>query len=180
MLKATPEFVYPAASLLCAAIGALYDVKSRRVPNLLTLPAIAFGLILHFILGGWWQLTNAAAAGMICGIIFLIFYLAGGMGAGDVKLITAVGCIAGLSSVGYLLVLTSFAGGIMAIALALYRRQLKQTVLNIGALAGHHGTMGLTPHPEFNVGNVRTLRLPYALAIAAGSALSLGLLSIGR
>jgi prepilin peptidase CpaA len=48
------------------------------------------------------------------------------------------------------------------------------------ALAIHHGAEGLSPHPELNIGNARTLRLPYALAIAAGSALSLGLLLVQR
>jgi hypothetical protein len=44
----------------------------------------------------------------------------------------------------------------------------------------HHRTEGLAPHPEFNIGNAHTLRLPYGLAIAAGSALSLGLLLVRR
>jgi prepilin peptidase CpaA len=178
MLKLTIEFVYPAASLVCAAIGAVYDVRSRRVPNFVTLPAILFGLLLHFTLGGWRQLASAAAAGLICGLIFLVFYLAGGMGAGDVKLITAAGCIAGLPLIGHLLILTSLAGGAMAIGLALYRRKLKETILNMWKLAVHHRIMGLAPHPEFNIGNAGTLRLPYALAIAAGSSLSLCLLIV--
>src|ERR1700688_1774791 len=173
MPKMGIEFLFPAASLLCATLSAVYDVRSRRIPNFITLPAMVFGLILHAALGGWRQLATAAAGGLICGLIFLVFYLAGGMGAGDVKLITASGCIAGLSLIGHLLILTALAGGAMAIGLALYRRQLKETVLNMYALAVHHKTMGLTPHPEFNVSNDRTLRLPYALAIAAGSALSL-------
>jgi prepilin peptidase CpaA len=169
------EVLYSAASLLCAVIGSVYDVRSRRVPNFVTLPAVCFGLILHLTLGGWEQLGSSAASGLICGLIFLVFYLAGGMGAGDVKLITAVGCIAGLSFIGQLLILTSLAGGAMAIGLALYRGQLKSTMFNMYSIALHHKTAGLTPHPEFNIGNAHTLRLPYALAIAAGSALSLGL-----
>jgi prepilin peptidase CpaA len=68
----------------------------------------------------------------------------------------------------------------MALSLALYHRRLKETFLNLGALAVHHRSAGLTPHPEFNVGNAQTLRLPYALAIAAGSALSLCLLLVRR
>jgi prepilin peptidase CpaA len=117
---------------------------------------------------------------LLCGLIFLLFHLAGGMGGGDVKLITAVGCNAGLSLTGPLLILTSLAGGVMAVGLALYHRRLKETVLNMCALAVHHGTAGLAPHPEFNLDNAQTLRLPYALAIAAGSALSLCLLIVQR
>ena len=179
-MRFTPEFAFPAGSLLCAALGAVYDVHSRRIPNFITLPAIALGLLLHAVIGGWRQLATAAAGGLICGLIFLVFYLAGGMGAGDVKLITATGCIAGLSLIGHLLILTALAGGVMGIGLALYRRQLVETWHNMYALVVHHQNMGLTPHPQFNIGNERTLRLPYALAIAAGSALSLCLVVMRR
>lgn len=130
-------------------------------------------MILHLTLGGWRQLASATAAAMICGLVFLVFYLSGGMGAGDVKLIAAVGCIAGMSLVGPLLLWTSIVGGVMAIALALYRRKLTDTMRNMLTLVNHHKGEGLTPHPEFNVRNPRSLRLPYALAIAGGSALSL-------
>ena len=102
------------------------------------------------------------------------------MGAGDVKLIAAVGCIAGLSHIGYVLVLTALAGGVMALGLAAMRGRLKETLLNVGAIASHHGHAGLTPHPELNVLNSNTLRLPYALAIAAGSILTLYVQSVSR
>lgn len=180
MLSLTTEFVYAASSVLCAAVGAAYDIISRRIPNLLTLPAIALGLLLHFSLGGWGELGASALAGLICGGIFLIFYLAGGMGAGDVKLMAAVGCIAGLSPVVSLLICTSFAGGIMALIFALYRRRLKETLVNVLALAVHHKSEGLAPHPDLNLGNAQTLRLPYGLAIAAGSAITLCLSIVQR
>lgn len=174
------EFVFPAACLLCATLSAVYDVRSRRIPNFITFPAMVFGLILHGALGGWGQLVTAAAGGLICGFIFLVFYLAGGMGAGDVKLITAAGCIAGLPLIGRLLLWTALAGGVMAIGLAVYRRQLATTLRNVCAIVLHHRVMGLTPHAQFNISNDRTLRLPYALAITAGSALTLCLLVIQR
>jgi prepilin peptidase CpaA len=180
MLKLAIEFAFPAGSLVCATISAVYDVRSRRIPNFITLPAIGFGLLLHAVFGGWRQLVTAAAGGLICGLIFLVFYLAGGMGAGDVKLITAVGCMSGFPLIGYLLLLTAVAGGVMAIALALHRRQLMETWHNMRILAVHHKTMGLTPHAQFNISNERTLRLPYALAIAAGSGLSLCLVVMQR
>jgi prepilin peptidase CpaA len=163
-----------------AGVGAVYDVAIRRIPNAFTLPAMVFGLLLHFSFGGWGQLGKAAAAGLICGLIFLLFHLAGGMGGGDVKLIAAAGCVAGLQLVGPLLIFTSLAGGAMAVGLVLYHRRFKETMLNMGALAVHHGSVGLAPHPDLNLGNAQTLRLPYALAIAAGSALSLCLLLVRR
>jgi prepilin peptidase CpaA len=112
--------------------------------------------------------------------VFLIFYLAGGMGAGDVKLIAAVGCLCGLHDVPFLLALTGISGGVMAVCLALAHGRLKQTFLNVVALVSHHGSEGLTPHPELNVRNTSTLRLPYALAIFAGCALTFVLQGVQR
>lgn len=174
------ELFYPVAALACAFAGAVFDVRSRRVPNLLTLPAILLGILFHLLTGGWRQMGLAALAGLICGIIFLVFWLAGGMGAGDVKLMTAVGCIAGLPFVAYLLIFTALAGGVMAVGLALWRGRLKETLTNVGALAVHHRFEGLSPHPELNVANAGTLRLPYALAVAAGTAMTLCLMAFQR
>jgi prepilin peptidase CpaA len=173
MLNQSTEWMYPAAALVCALVGAAFDIRSRRVPNFLTLPGIGFGLLLHLFFGGWAQLGLTAAAGLICALIFMVFWLAGGMGAGDVKLITAVACLAGLPHVASLLISTALAGGAMALVMALSRGQLKETLLNVGALAVHHRLEGLTPHPSLNISNRETLRLPYAVAIAAGCAMTL-------
>jgi prepilin peptidase CpaA len=180
MLPVAKELVYPAAASVFALIGAGFDMKSRRIPNFVTGPALLAGLLLHLALDGWRGLLGSLAAGLVCGIIFLIFYLAGGMGAGDVKLITAAGCLIGLSNSPYLLILTSLAGGAMGIALALLRGQLRTTLFNVKAIATHHTHQGLTPHPEHNVRNTQALRLPYGVAIAAGSCITLYLQGIQR
>jgi prepilin peptidase CpaA len=180
MSKLHAELVYPVMALACALAGAACDLRDRRIPNLLTLPSILFGLLLHLYLDGWHGMGSSALAGLVAGVIFLIFWLAGGMGAGDVKLITAVACVAGLSHVIWLLILTALAGGVMAIGLALSRGRLKDTLLNLVALAVHHRFEGLKPHPQLNVGNKQTLRLPYAVAIAAGSAVTLCMMVVQR
>ena len=180
-----PDFAYASASLLCALIGAVHDVKSRRVPNRLTGPAFVAGLALHAGLDGWRGLGSALGAGLIAGSLFLVFYLAGGMGAGDVKLIAAVAALAGMPRVTPLLLLTALAGGVLALLLAVSRGRLKATLANVGALLVHHGTSGLRPHPDLNLLNSDTLRLPYAVAIASGSAMTLlltvpGLTALGQ
>jgi len=180
MLNLHSEWLFPTVALVCALIGAGFDIHSRRIPNLLTLPGILLGLLLHLVLGGWKQMALAALAGLICGVIFLVFWLAGGMGAGDVKLITAVAALAGMPLVPWLLILTALAGGVMALGLALFRGKLKDTILNVGALALHHRFEGLAPHPQLNVANQRTLRLPYALPIAVGMATTLLLTAFQR
>ena len=168
-----PVLTYPATATACALVASVFDVKSRRIPNFITFPAFLFGLALHLALGGWKQLLSAFAAGIICGLVFLVFYIAGGMGAGDVKLIMAVGCIAGLSHIAYLLVLTAISGGVMAVIYAWMRGRLQETIMNVGEIASHHRAEGLKAHPDINLQNAATLRLPYALAIAGGSILTL-------
>jgi prepilin peptidase CpaA len=180
MASVHTDWLYPTIALGCALAGAVFDVRSRRIPNFITLPGILFGLVLHLALGGWKQMGLAALAGLICGGLFLIFWLAGGMGAGDVKLMTAVAAIAGMPLVTYLLILTALAGGVMALGLALWRGRLRETIRNLGALALHHRMEGLSPHPELNLANARTLRLPYALAVVAGTATTLFLTALQR
>lgn len=130
------------------------------------------GLLLHLTLDGWRAMSTAALGGLIGGAVFLVFYLAGGMGAGDVKLMAAVTCLAGPSHVAEILIGTALIGGFFAVVLALSRGQLKAAFINIGVLAAHHCTKGLTPHSQLNTGNPKTLRLPYGIAIAAGTAMS--------
>ena len=86
----------------------------------------------------------------------------------------------GLSNVAYLLVLTSLAGGVMGIVFAMMRGRLKQTLFNVAALAEHHKEEGLKPHPDLNVMNQSTLRLPYGVAIAAGCTITFYLLGMQR
>lgn len=159
--------------MVCACIGAFRDVRTRRIPNLLTGPSILIGLILHLMIQGWHGMASAALAGLIAGGVFLIFHLAGGMGAGDVKLMTAVSCLAGPAYVAEILVATALMGGVFAIIVAVSQHRVKETLANIGVLAVHHGTSGLRPHAEINVTNAEKLRLPYGVAIAAGTGISL-------
>ncbi len=175
----SPQTIYLSAALVCALAASLHDLRSRRIPNLLTGPAILFGLLLHLYLGGPAQLGLSALAGLIAGGIFLLFFVAGGMGAGDVKLMAAVGCLAGTAYIKDVLLATALVGGIMGVALALYRGRLRQTIANVILLVQHHNSVGLTAHPDLNVTNDATLRLPYALPIAAGCLLTF-LLASGK
>jgi prepilin peptidase CpaA len=167
------QIMFTGGSLLCAVAGSVTDVRERRIPNLITGPAVVAGLMLHTIYGGWRGLGDSTLAGLIAGGIFLIFFLAGGMGAGDVKLMTAVGCIAGLSPLPLVVIATALAGGLFALAVCILHGRLRETLCNVAALLQHHGRKGLTPHHDLNLSNARTLRLPFALPIAAGCLLAL-------
>jgi prepilin peptidase CpaA len=165
-------------TIAVALWAGVMDVYTRRVPNWLTLPAAVVLLILQFVMGGAHALGHAALAMLVAGGVFLLFFIAGGMGGGDVKLMAALSAGIGLQDTGALLMLTALAGGAMAMVLAMRHGQLRRSFANVGTLAMHHCYSGLEPHPEMHVRNPRTLRLPYAVAIAAGTLLTIFLKGI--
>jgi prepilin peptidase CpaA len=178
------DVCYLAAANGVAALGACEDLRSRRIPNALTGTAMLIGVVLHLLVGGPKDSGNALLAGMCAGALLLVMYVAGGMGAGDVKLMAAVGCLAGPSSIRSILTGTFLFGAIFGIGLALYHRRLKQTVSNAMFLFGFHGqkhkadadsrdTSGVLPHPD------EGFSVPYAVPIAAGCLMSLGTLLWG-
>ena len=160
-------------AVVCAFTGAITDVQTRRIPNWLTGPAMLAGLGLHLLAGGWREGGSSLLSLLLCGALFLLFHLAGGMGAGDVKLIAAEACLLNLQNAGSLLLYTVLCGGVMGLVLALWRGQMHRTVANMLALTFHHSRNGLQPHPELHVLNTKTLRLPYAVAIALGCVLTI-------
>ena len=109
-------------------------------------------------------------AGMLfAGGIFFLLFLLGGMGGGDVKLMAAVGAWVGFAQVGFLLIVSAIAGGLLAAGYMLVHKQDFETLRNMVELVRHHLTAGFEPHPTLNVQQAGTLRLPYGLAIAIGT-----------
>src|SRR2546427_9071706 len=94
-----------------AVCAAFTDVKARRIPNRLTYPAALVGLGLQGVLHGWRGLLLSAGGGLLFGGILMLFHLVRAMGAGDVKLATALGCMAGLAGTPQLMFATAVAGG---------------------------------------------------------------------
>jgi len=162
------QVLYAASALTVATVAAVWDVKTRKIPNVLTVPCFLAGLLLHYYFQGFAGLGNSAAAGAIAFVIFFLFFLAGGMGGGDVKLVAAVGALVGTHLLPQVLVSTALVGGVLAIGTAVMRGQLGGMLRNVVAIASHHADKGLTPHPELHVRNQATIRLPYGVAIAAG------------
>ena len=156
-----------------ATVGAGYDIASRRIPNRLSYSGILVGILLRTGLLGWRGLATALAGGALAGGVFFLLYLVRGMGAGDVKLITAVGCFSGFPNVVQILVACALAGGIMALGVALYRGSTLRMLRNVWELLRFHAGHGARVHPTLNIDNPQAIRLPYAIAIAAGSGYAL-------
>src|SRR5258708_36427737 len=110
ILMNSAQFIAMLAVAL-AVCAAFTDVKARRIPNRLTYPAILIGLGLQGALHGWKGLLLSASGGLLFGGVLMLFHLVRAMGAGDVKLATALGCMAGLAGSPQLMFATAVAGG---------------------------------------------------------------------
>ncbi|MDQ2872644.1 MAG: prepilin peptidase [Candidatus Eremiobacteraeota bacterium] len=149
---------------VCAA-GAIFDLRSTRIPNALTFGAAAAALALRGAMGlesfaiALLVMTVVAAAGLF----LFSFKLIGG---GDVKLIAAIAGAFSFPDVVPFVLYTMLGGGVLSLAYALSRGSLRQTVQNTYAVA----------HPllyrQLPVGMpATTSKMPYGLAILAGAAL---------
>ena len=147
--------------------GAFIDLRTRRVPNALTVSLAVSGIVAAA--SGLSGLTvTAAFVGLALGLGFMLpGYLFGATGAGDVKLLAAVGAWLGPAEVGVAFLYTAIVGGVLAIAVARRRRRLALTLESAGKLiTTGAANVGEIEHPAANN------RFAYAPAIAAGSILA--------
>jgi prepilin peptidase CpaA len=161
----------PLALTLWIAWG---DVKTRRIPNYLTLGAAVAGLAYNFISHGFPGLADGFL-GMLLGFAFLILpYIFGGMGAGDVKALAALGAWLGPQLTVYLFCYMGIAGGVIAVGYLVWQGLLWGKIkhgwsflLNL-ILCRPHGA----PHPpsaaQLSEG------IPYGVAIAVGMVVMVG------
>src|SRR5216683_2290488 len=161
--------IIPALALAVTVTAAVTDVKERRIPNLLTYSAMVAGLVLQTVLHAWKGLLLGAGGGLLFGGTFLLFYLVRAMGAGDVKLAAALGCLVGPSAALQVMLATALAGGALAIFFMVLSGRVFETLRNTLWVAGFHVQHGLQTHPVVNLDNPTALRMPYGLAFAAGT-----------
>ena len=155
-------------ALLLATAGAVSDVRSGRIPNWLTFGGLMSGLLLRLSLQNWIGLGTAAGGALVGGGIFFVLFMIGGMGAGDVKLMAAVGAWVGIAHALAVLLVTAIAGGILAAGWVVAHKQIGSTIQNISELIRFHLVTGLRPHPDLNLRSAPSIRLPYGPAIAMG------------
>lgn len=138
----------------------LYDLKTRRVPNLLTYPLLLGALMLHAHEGQ----TISALLGAGMGLIWLLVpYLFGWVGAGDVKLITAVGACVGWPMALSLSLYSGVLGGPLVLLFTLRPKDMKPLWLS---LAG--GPLSLFRELRHIVRSRSKNRVPYAFSIFLG------------
>lgn len=161
------------SAVVIVCIACIYDVSSSRVPNALTFAAASLAVLVHVLAPSGEGLSHAFLGLVVGLLVFFPLFALGAMGAGDVKLMAAVGAWIGASSIIYVALYASVAGGIMALVVAIRQRYLGTLFSNIKALGMYWWIEGVKPFPALTLESSKSLRLPYALAIAAGLALTL-------
>ncbi len=163
-----------AVVLVAALAAAVLDVWKFKVYNAVTLPLLVSGLLYHGVLGGAVELAGSLL-GVVFGFGILIgFYVMGGMGAGDVKLMAAVGAWLGMPSTFFVFIASSLATGIYAIVLVLAYGKLTETWVNLQivwyrlTVIGRHLGAEDKVETEVNRADRRSRLIPFAAMVALG------------
>ena len=153
-----------------------YDVRYRRIPNVLVLSALLAGISVNTAFGGWQGMLSSLEGFALAFFPMLLMHIFGAMGAGDVKLFGAVGAVLGVTLVPLAFVLVVMLGALLAV----------YTMLRAGTVFSTlHGVfrifVGLLPGwemPRFAISSDRKHTIPYGVAIMLGSLITVAVVQM--
>ncbi len=153
----------PAVGLaLCAGV---WDARWRRIPNWLTVSSAAVGIVTNTILSHWLGLKTALL-GMLLGLALLLpFVLVRSLGAGDWKLVGALGACLGPRSLLAVLFGAILVAGAMALGVIIWQGRLKQALLNIARLLAAVFSLR-APGAEVSLDNPDSTKIPFGVAVS--------------
>lgn len=142
------------AGCFCASY---YDVRARRIPNVLTGSLALAALVVHSFSGVQAALVSLAVMAVLT-VAATLVYSRGGIGGGDLKLaIAASGMVSFPLCIPFILY-TAIGGGLLAILYLIFRPASRPSLANVALMAA--GVSNIA---------VRRTTLPYALAFAFGA-----------
>jgi len=154
--------------VILLALAVLYDLRTYIIPNRLIATALVAGLAVSLVLGGIKGLLESFAAAVIPAAVLLALFALRMLGAGDIKLLCSIGAIMGIKFVLYTMAYSFIAGGVLAVALMIFRGNVRFRFRNIGKyLMGCLYTGRLMPYSDFSNKNDGG-KFHFSLAIAAG------------
>ena len=168
-------------SLLALLVVAAYtDLSRGKVYNWCTYPAIGLGLALGHILDAYGpgHLVNSIAGLAIAVAIFALPYFLGWVSAGDIKLVAAIGAVAGAKVSGqffvlYATVYSAVVGAVLAVAVLIWRGQLWTGLKgSLRLLVTFRRVPRSASSPDTAAGAAKELTIPYGFAIASGTMLA--------
>jgi len=158
--------------LTLVVVAAVFDVRFRRIPNWLTVSGVVLGVALNTVIGRPLAGPAFALEGFALGFgFFFVLYLLHATGAGDVKLMAAVGAVVGPTNWLGIFVVSAVVGGIMALLLVIIRGRLKNTLWNMGFIVGEmtRGRAAYVDREELDVKNPKSMGLPRGAVMAIGT-----------
>jgi prepilin peptidase CpaA len=158
-----------AFALALTSFAGWLDLRTRRIPNWLTVPALFAGIGLHSWIAGWRGAATALEGAGLALVILLPLVLMRALGAGDWKLMGAVGAILGPGMFLFVLLASIFVSGLMAMVLMVQTKRVRTTLRNLAVLVQGFLTFGLRVHPEISLDNPGLLKLPFGVAAAIGT-----------
>ncbi len=192
MLKPETQAVVHAAPipvlvvLVAVLIAAVTDVWKFKVYNALTLPLLVSGLLYHAVVNGLTGFLGSSFGVLFAFSLLIAFYLIGGMGAGDIKLVAAVGAWLGLPLTLYVLCVSSLAAWLYAVVLVLVRGGVREMWVNLQILwhrftaVGRHLAAEDRVEAVVNCVDRRRRLIPFAAMVALGIIATLGWALLGR
>lgn len=160
--------------LFAVGVAAVTDLWKFKVHNLLTIPLLLSGLAYHGIWEGWEGFVVSVLGGLSGFSLLLAFYMLGGMGAGDVKLMAALGAWLGPLLIVCLFVVSGLAAGVYALALILIYGRPRETWNNLQivchrlAILGRHLGSEDRLEREVNAPDHRRRVIPFAAMMGLG------------
>jgi len=141
------------------------DWRYRRIPNWLTLPGLVVGIVVNAVVGGWPGAKSSLLGAGLGLLILLPFVLVKALGAGDFKLVGALGALLGPTRLVAVLIGSMFVAGLMAAVLIVYKGRVRQSLRNMGHMLGAFLMLRL-PGPEVSLDNPESVKVPFGVAVA--------------
>jgi len=152
--------------VLCALVT---DVRYRKIPNWIVLTVLLLGMIWSISTGGGMGFLNSVLGIFVGGLLLIFPYIFGGLGAGDVKLLGAIGAFLWPRGILNCFIMVAFAGGIVALLSMVLKRRLKTSlrkiILDCSNVLLHRSVRVM----EVECGeNTKENGIPYAIPIFLG------------
>ena len=163
--------------IITVLAAAYFDLRVRRIPNWINLSALVMGLGLNLYFDSLQGAVTSAAGLLLALCIYVPLYALKGMGAGDVKLMAAIGSIVGPGNWFHIFVATALLGGIASLVLVVARKRAGQTFLNISVIVSQlmKGKPPANGDAALSIHNEKSLKMPHGAIIASGVLLFLTL-----
>jgi prepilin peptidase CpaA len=158
------DSVWLLAGFLALWAGGL-DWRYRRIPNWLTVPGLVAGIAVNTLVSGW-PGTKTSLLGAGLGLLLLLpLVLIKALGAGDWKLVGALGGCLGPTRLIAVLIGSMFVAGIMAIGLIVYKGRVRESARNLAHMLAAFLTLHL-PGREVSLDNPDAAKIPFGVSVA--------------